>query len=1047
MRCVAFQLYFTYEIRTFASSTIPPLSNYFITQMRKLLPLMLMLTIGLCASAKLKQFIVRGYIEQQDYSRSEWDRPAVDSVYVDLMYNDTIPVEFKLLVGNDDLKLATNGNLRMMVNGDVGKYSLILTRDGYEPLRHEFKLSSEGQDVVYLRSIFMEKRRENTLNEVEVVGTAIKMVMKGDTLVYDSRAFKLAEGSSLDALIRQLPGAQLADDGSITVNGKKVNSLLINGNDFFQGDPDVALKNLPAYTVDKIKVYDKSGKDDNVTLASHKLNDSPENENMVMDVTLKKEFSMATVLSVEGGYGPGIYSDKDPKKFDHRYIGRAFIIGFGKNYRWSAYGNTNNIRNTSKANSSDRNWGYGWSPDGELKVALGGFDVFYNPTKKWELSANMLYTDENIDKHSLSAITTFYSGINLYRRSRNDSNEHRNHLESGTTLRYIGDNTSLTVNASVDWLRYDVTSRTYTANFNRNPRELSRGAAIDSLFAPGAGLRPSDNLLKSVITGDYQSSYGKGLNSPDRLRLSASLNASYRPTKARGVFSVSGHITDTHNTSLYGNIYDQPYVADPDVTPLRQQKWTDNDHRSSNASASMIYAWDKSFISTTRIRNINFSPSVSWNMYREKRDNELLYQTWLQSIDPKDNPLPSMTAPENIKPLIDANNTFNSLYLTNDIGAAANLGFKSDVTVPSDSGLNATYYANIRYNYTTSMQHLSYHEPYQATPFNYHNDKTDGLQMFDARLGFWSSNKIRYFSINTYYSMSTSSVSLKLLSPAINSSDPLHIYMGPEDGVNLRNPLHHQVYLSSYYYHQKRHNSMSLWASYSQTRNATSTAAVYNPDTGVTIHRPMSVNGNWSADANLNYDMPFGPHECWAISISGSYNHSNDVDYMSAIGQPLRSVVRSNSTGGNLKLTYKLTNGTSFGIKGGTTWQKSTSPRKDFRTITAWTSNIGASINFYLPWQIEGETTLRANFRRGYEDSALNTTEWIWNAWIQKSILKGNMTFKLQAVDILGQLSAISSRVDAHGRSETWTNSLPRYVMLTVSYRFNFMPKAMKTPE
>ncbi|MBP3535427.1 MAG: hypothetical protein J6J53_05365, partial [Muribaculaceae bacterium] len=81
----------------------------------------------------------------------------------------------------------------------MGRYALILNRAGYEPLRHEFKVASEGQDIVYLRGLFMEKRRENTLNEVEVVGTAIKMVMKGDTIVYDSRAFKLAEGSTLDA--------------------------------------------------------------------------------------------------------------------------------------------------------------------------------------------------------------------------------------------------------------------------------------------------------------------------------------------------------------------------------------------------------------------------------------------------------------------------------------------------------------------------------------------------------------------------------------------------------------------------------------------------------------------------------------------------------------------------------------------------------------------------------------------------------------------------------------------------------------------------------
>ena len=81
--------------------------------------------------------------------------------------------------------------------------------------------------------------------------------MKGDTIVYNADAFQLSKGSMLDALIEQLPGAELKDNGVITVNGKQVSSLLVNGKDFFRGDPKVALENLPAYMVNKVKVYEK----------------------------------------------------------------------------------------------------------------------------------------------------------------------------------------------------------------------------------------------------------------------------------------------------------------------------------------------------------------------------------------------------------------------------------------------------------------------------------------------------------------------------------------------------------------------------------------------------------------------------------------------------------------------------------------------------------------------------------------------------------------------------------------------------------------------
>ena len=81
-----------------------------------------------------------------------------------------------------------------------------------------------------------------------------------------------------------------------------------------------------------------------------------------------------------------------------------------------------------------------------------------------------------------------------------------------------------------------------------------------------------------------------------------------------------------------------------------------------------------------------------------------------------------------------------------------------------------------------------------------------------------------------------------------------------------------------------------------------------------------------------------------------------------------------------------------------------------------------------------GDHALRSDItmycRRGYEDRQMNTTEFIWNASISKSILKGNLTFKLNAVDILAQLSNVRVYINAQARTETWRNTVPRYAML-----------------
>ena len=90
----------------------------------------------------------------------------------------------------------------------------------------------------------------------------------------------------LDALIRQLPGVELKDDGRILVNGRYVENLLLNGEDFFKGEPSVMLENLPAYAVKDVKVYDKDGE------LSEFLGKKTGDEELVMDVRLKREYSV-----------------------------------------------------------------------------------------------------------------------------------------------------------------------------------------------------------------------------------------------------------------------------------------------------------------------------------------------------------------------------------------------------------------------------------------------------------------------------------------------------------------------------------------------------------------------------------------------------------------------------------------------------------------------------------------------------------------------------------------------------------------------------------
>ena len=147
-------------------------------------------------------------------------------------------------------------------------YKLKLPRGGQYKVRFDVEgYSSEFQDLhipekqyhkytrEWMQNFKLKKLpKEYTIDGVTVKATRIKMVVKGDTVEYNADAFNLAEGSMLDKLIEAMPGMELGDDGVITHNGKKVESLLVNGKDFFDGDPKLALENLPAYTVKKVQV-------------------------------------------------------------------------------------------------------------------------------------------------------------------------------------------------------------------------------------------------------------------------------------------------------------------------------------------------------------------------------------------------------------------------------------------------------------------------------------------------------------------------------------------------------------------------------------------------------------------------------------------------------------------------------------------------------------------------------------------------------------------------------------------------------------------------
>ena len=295
----------------------------------------------------------------------------IGDVTLVLMNADSIPIDTMVSIGPPNHPMLV-GMFAFKV-GEVGKYIIHASAVGYKDAYANFRVRSRREWLVRVKA------------------TKIKMIYSGDTIVYNADAFKMADGSMLDELIRRLPSATLSADGRIYVNGHYVENLLVNGKDFFGGNAQVALENLPAYTVKRIKVFDRMGADSK--LMGRDMHD----KQYVMDVRLKKEYSVGYMGNLEAGGGT-----------DHRYMLRDFGMKFSEASRLLAFANVNNLSNDEVA---DVTTGGGWSsldtPQGLLvtqAVGLSYLHMFGNETSY--IGTNNLIKRTDADNQSATHTQT-----------------------------------------------------------------------------------------------------------------------------------------------------------------------------------------------------------------------------------------------------------------------------------------------------------------------------------------------------------------------------------------------------------------------------------------------------------------------------------------------------------------------------------------------------------------------------------------------------------------------------------------------------------------
>ena len=216
-----------------------------------------------------------------------------------------------------------------------GSYLLAITFIGLEPIYQPIQITGKTNPV----NIGKLEMADGSimLGEAVITAKAVEVTVRNDTVEYNADSYKVTEGSMLEDLLKKMPGVEIDSEGKVTVNGKEIKKIMVDGKEFFSDDPKVASKNLPAKMVDKVQVLDK--KSDMAMMTGF---DDGEEE-AVINLTVKPGMKQGWFGNAFAGYG-----SKD------RYEGNFMVNRFINNDQFTIMGGINNTNNMgfSDINSS-----------------------------------------------------------------------------------------------------------------------------------------------------------------------------------------------------------------------------------------------------------------------------------------------------------------------------------------------------------------------------------------------------------------------------------------------------------------------------------------------------------------------------------------------------------------------------------------------------------------------------------------------------------------------------------------------------------------------
>ena len=870
------------------------------------------------------------------------------------------------------------------------KYILELTHDKYEPMFVDIDPSTMKKKAEYIDLGDLRMSKAKMLKEFTVTATKVKFYNKGDTIVYNADAFVLAEGSMLDALIAQLPGAELKDNGQIFVNGRFVENLLLNGKDFFKGNNKVMLENLGAYTVKDIAVYDGQDEMDRI------MGKEYGKKKLTMDVRLKREYMRGFMLNAEAGYGT-----------NNRYLGQLFGMVYTDMTRFSFFGNANNLSNTWNPSQYGSGYQMKEPESGEVKIYSGGLDYntqVANTPLSFNGNAEANYQVRDDVKSVYT--TNFLPGGDTYGYTFSNGRLKNLTLKTSHTMKVQEDKWNLQVTPKFEYARNDNNTSVAQAAFTREWDDVDRDF-IDGIFNNSTG-----GVLESLINRNLNDRSNNGHS----MMANIWSNGKFKlPNETDALTYLASY---TYNRKHFSDRerYLLNFGTDQSATQFADRHYANHPDYNWRAKGSFGYIWNVSrgvYLDMYYTYQRYHSRSVS-DLFRAENYNEAT-QGGLTAG------LPSAT--EHYMTL-DPDNSYDSRYREESHQFNLDLNWE----IPN-AGLNIWLQVPLRLR----RQWLGYTRG--EVNANLHRDK---FFLGDLK---GSINLSRKWLGWLYIGLDRSVVSPDMVDMVdfTNRLDPLNIKKGNNALKDMATDAI-RIYLDKTL-SQEKQMKHGYGLEFTFTENALAYGYTYDKTTGVKTGSMYNVSGNWNMRAFQEFGLQFGPRNRFEFSQRTQYNHVRSADLIGTDqGGLMKNIVNRNAISEDVMLGYTFgKNRITANFRGG--WNRYTSGQEGFRPFNAWDLKYGVSGNFTLPANFAIQTTFNVFSRRGYSDPSLNKDNFVWNARVSYSLLKGQLLLMVDGYDMLHNLSNVFYTVNAQARTETYANTLPRYFMFHLQWKFHKLPK------